>query len=351
MKIDQSISQLLYLHDCVVVPDLGGFVANYKPATIQPIKNTLQPPSKAISFNKNLNKNDGLLANHIVQTEQIDYDSSCRKIEDYVATINRDLKLKKKVLIDDVGTLFLDPENRIQFDPKNSVNYLLDSYGLTTFQKLPLKQVRFEDKITQEFKDRTAPIIAIEKEKKNTRKWLVAAAFIPIVLLLTWASSKTDLSGNLNYANLNLFKSSEKAVYAVRNTLPEFKSISGSNLKEQLISASEDQTTIAVSFIDAEDPVIVRIKEKPTIVKPVSTYVETNNIRLKYHIIGGCFSNKKNAVKMVKALKKKGFNAWVIGKRKGLWTVSYNSFATRKEAIESLTFVKVDNPKAWILNQ
>jgi len=54
---------------------------------------------------------------------------------------------------------------------------------------------------------------------------------------------------------------------------------------------------------------------------------------------------------MVKRLKKKGLNAWLVGKRKQLWTVSYSSFGTRKEAIEALEFAQIENPKAWILNQ
>jgi hypothetical protein len=51
MKIEQYISELLYKYDCVIVPGLGGFVANYKSATIQPIQsewNMAQRYSKCI---------------------------------------------------------------------------------------------------------------------------------------------------------------------------------------------------------------------------------------------------------------------------------------------------------------
>ena len=60
---------------------------------------------------------------------------------------------------------------------------------------------------------------------------------------------------------------------------------------------------------------------------------------------------KRNAKKMVKKLKKSGFNAFIVGKRKGLWTVSYNSFVTKKEAVNALGFAQNHNEKAWILNQ
>jgi len=276
MKIDNSISQLLYLHDCVVVPELGGFVANYKSAQIQPIKNTLRPPSKSISFNKNLQQNDGLLANHLVQTQSIDYQDSCKRIEDYVTTINQDLKLKKKVLIEDVGTLFLDSDNRIQFDPENNVNYLLDSYGLNTFQKLPIKRVTLEEKISKEFKDRTAPLVVAKKEKRNPAIWGIAAAAV-LAIVTIWGS-QMDLSGDLNYATLfPSFKTGEKAVYSQRDSSPKFIEMAGSNFQEKLAIASENDLTIDVSFIDGEEPVTVRLRNAPTVVEPVSTYVEIKN--------------------------------------------------------------------------
>ena len=53
---------------------------------------------------------------------------------------------------------------------------------------------------------------------------------------------------------------------------------------------------------------------------------------------------------MVRRLKKEGFDASIIGKRKGLWTVSYSSFSTRKEAVQFLSEAKTHNEKAWVLN-
>ena len=92
MKLDHYISKLLFRYDCVIVPNLGGFVTNYKPANIHPIKNTFYPPSKGISFNKNLIHNDGLLANAISQENGISYEKALSIIEQGVAKIQQDLK-------------------------------------------------------------------------------------------------------------------------------------------------------------------------------------------------------------------------------------------------------------------
>jgi hypothetical protein len=349
MKLDHYISELLFQYDCVIVPGLGGFVANYKSASIQLIQNSFHPPSKGISFNKNLSKNDGLLVNFIAQKENISYNVSLKRIEDDVLILNRELKLKKTILLDEVGTLFLDAENRVQFEPATTVNYLLESYGLPVFQKQPIKRTTIEDKITKEFKDRTAPLIAKEKSGKS-KKWMVAAAItIPLALFAIWIPTQYDLTGNLTYANLNPFKPAAKTVYTPNKSTISIAPAEESNVKEKIALADEDTYFLEVSFDKEETPYIVKLKDKP-IAKAVSTYVSTKARGLKYHIIGGCFSKKSNAKRMVRMLKKEGFDASIIGKRKGLWAVSYNSFATRKEALVDLTDAKAHNSKAWILN-
>ena len=350
MKLEQYISELLYQYDCVIVPGLGGFVANYKSATIQPIQNTFSPPSKSISFNKNLNNNDGLLANFIAQKEAISFDVAIKQIEEYASKINSDLKLNNRVLINDVGTLFLDAENRIQFEPQNSVNYLLGSYGLSVFQKQPIKHATIEEKITKEFRDRTSPATVVQEKKRRSTKWIAAAVIgIPLAFLAGWMPGNVNLAGDLNYANLNPFKPAEKSVYIPSTSEFVFNEPKENNVKDQITLAGEDIYYLAVNFDENNEPVIVKLRDKP-IAEAISTFVASSVRDLQYHIVGGCFSSKNNAKKMVRKLKKDGFSASVVGKRKGLWTVSYNSFATRQEAVNALANAKGHNTKAWILN-
>jgi hypothetical protein len=119
-KIEKHISTLLYEHDCVIVPNLGGFVANYAAAKIHPTQHTFMPPSKHLVFNKNLKNNDGLLANHIATQEKTNYPEALKYIDHFVSDINSELKRGSKVKIDDVGTLFLDVERNIQFEPSTT---------------------------------------------------------------------------------------------------------------------------------------------------------------------------------------------------------------------------------------
>jgi nucleoid DNA-binding protein len=351
MKIEQYISELLYKYDCVIVTGLGGFVANYKSATVQPIQNTFSPPSKSLSFNKNLSNNDGLLINFIAQKEGLSFDVASKKVEAFVVATNRSLKLKKKVSLAGVGNLFLDTENRLQFEPANTKNYLLESYGLPVYQKQPIKRITIEEKITKEFIDRATPLVAVNgKESKKSKKRMYSAALVFLAFGAGFMANNSNLSGDLNYANLNPFAPSAKAVYSPSEhnlTIPETTT---STIEEQINTANENNVFIEVFLDENENSFIVQLKEK-VVAEPISTYVAETKRTLQYHIIGGCFSEKQNAKIMVRNLKKQGFGAFIVGKRKGLWTVSYNSFVTRKEAVNALANAQGHNNKAWILNQ
>ena len=65
MDITAFIRELLFGHDCVIIPGFGGFIGNYNPAHIDKNSGTFYPPVKQISFNRNLNHNDGLLVGRI----------------------------------------------------------------------------------------------------------------------------------------------------------------------------------------------------------------------------------------------------------------------------------------------
>ena len=53
VQLTKYIVQLLHQHDCVIIPDFGGFVAQYKPATLDSVTGFYSPPSKQILFNIN----------------------------------------------------------------------------------------------------------------------------------------------------------------------------------------------------------------------------------------------------------------------------------------------------------
>jgi len=70
MQLETYISDLLYRYDCVTVPELGAFLTNRVSAKVHESTHTFYPPKKLLSFNEQLQNNDGLLANYIAEVEK-----------------------------------------------------------------------------------------------------------------------------------------------------------------------------------------------------------------------------------------------------------------------------------------
>jgi hypothetical protein len=151
MEVLQYISELLVRQDCVIVPGLGGFIANYSPAKIHPVLHTFTPPAKDILFNASLKNNDGLLANYIAIKEKLTYAEALARIQDFSDQCSHRLREKSRVEIVKVGTLFPDREGNIQFDPEKDTNYLLESFGFSEFTSPAIKREGIQERLQRTF--------------------------------------------------------------------------------------------------------------------------------------------------------------------------------------------------------
>ena len=324
-NINKHISDLLCEHNCVIIPDFGGFVANYESAFIDSRTHHMFAPKKSIVFNRSLKNNDGLLVNEIAVGEGLTFKQAKKELDKYVLNLNESLSLHKKVFIDEVGTLLLTSDDKVLFVQSNSRNHLLDSYGFTTIQYPAIQrtsvQERFEEKIKH-----------IDKAHlpSNKKPWLKAAAvLIPLLMVSALGISNKDKIHSV-YANLSPFGSSSSTV----------------------VEAVETATTHLSSF-DVESPTN-NIEEAV-----LSFYEAKNNMTTvvenevpKHFIIAGAFSSERNAKKMISKLQKSNFtSSKIVGKSKsGLYRVSYDGFVNSSDAIMALREIKMTNPSAWLLS-
>ena len=84
MNIEPYIAQLLYRYQCVTVPGFGAFLTEIQSAQLIESSNSFFPPRKMISFNGYLKNNDGLLANHIAQSEKTSYEYAVSANENFI---------------------------------------------------------------------------------------------------------------------------------------------------------------------------------------------------------------------------------------------------------------------------
>lgn len=337
MKLDPYIHELLFHHDCVIIPEFGGFVGNYQPAKIDNTNQKIHPPKKSIGFNIHLKKNDGLLTNYIASKQNINYQEALQAINQSVSTINNHLKQNKKYHFDKIGTVYIDAHQQIQFEPDDHINYLADAYGLTSISFIPIAK-----------KETATPkVVALESKPK---KWIAAAVFVPLTAALMWFSWQNNtIKHQIASANILPFESATIHYEANSNTTT-FEEI---QLVENNLADNNNGIT-HLSFYNDLPPIPVALYKRAFESVRETTYVKPASIQKNaYHVIGGCFSSKQNAEKLLSDLKNAGFDAYILPeKHKNLYAVAYGGATTKHEAKNLLSSAKSKhNHKAWILSK
>ena len=316
MKIEDSISQLLYRYQCVTVPGFGAFLTEFQSAQLHENSNTFYPPKKLISFNPYLKNNDGLLANHLAQVEKIGYEVAVNKIHDQVNAWKNNIQELGQFSLKSVGQFSLNAERNLVFVPADQLNYLKESFGLTTYISPSVKR-EIEKAIleTQQVEMEEKAPIAFIPEKTNSRSYLKYAAIFVL---------SVGIAGSISYKLYD-------------------------NYLTQVA-----QETLAVET-NVQKKVNQKIQEATFVISnplPAVTLTVANE-KTNYHVVAGAFRQEANAEKIFERLNKLGYKARRIAPNKhGLFPVLYGSYATLAEAQKAMdTIQKVHNPEAWLLIQ
>ena len=217
--VEHYISELLFLHDCVILPNFGGFVGNPQSAKLNKTTEMLSPPSKQILFNANLKTNDGLLITHISNQEGITQEIAKNEVENYATKIADKLTKSKVLRIDKIGLFTLGKEGNIIFLQDSVNNYSLDSFGMkATHNKAVVRETIIEEKVT-------ATIQTIRTQSNNPKAFLRAAAvIIPLIALSYISITQQDKINNVytQMASLNPFENNIIAE-PITEVIPEVK--------------------------------------------------------------------------------------------------------------------------------
>jgi nucleoid DNA-binding protein len=327
MVTERYISELLYRHDCVIVPDLGGFIANYTPARIHPVLHTFTPPARRLVFNASLRNNDGLLADAIRTGMGITFSDAVDLISQEVSVMKTRLDKGDRLLLSQIGALYRDRENNLQFNPDSSMNYHSDSYGLTTFTSPAIKREALHEKISRKI---MAPQgVRSARRLPATLKW--AAVFLPLIGIGLWASFNTDKITKFYHNSASFLPSewvsTEAPVKPAAKPKPETKLISTLPEKAPVETYPSPET------------------EEKTVVEPVKSDV--------FFVIAGAFGVKENAENLVMDLRSKGYDSSINGQnRRGLYIVSIQGFSDKKLATQKMHEYRAGEfPNAWLLSR
>ena len=309
MDITAFIRELLFSHDCVIVPGFGGFIGNYNPARIDKSTSTFYPPVKQISFNRNLSHNDGLLVGRISESAKVNYGDARNLVEEYVASLKKKLEKGEKIVFDNIGSFINNQEGNIQFEPDTSVNYHLDSFGLESFHFQPLEGYDVRTRITRHIDKDPA-------KRSSTRKILWRAAVIVPLLAIIVAVPFTT----------NIFKSRVETTSLNPLASAEFESNK---------SAVDEKVT-------AEKVLPETVPVGPAIIIPAVSSTDS------YCIITGSFRSRENAETQAEMLKKEGLAPEIINAPNGFFRVSAMRCTEMNNALGKKDSIGKKFPGSWV---
>ena len=301
MELAAHINYLLYRHDCVSLPGFGAFLVEQKEAHFDAALGLYFPPRKVLSFNEQLQSNDGILASHMANVKQCSYERAVLDIHQQIISWKERVQ-RRKLNIASLGTFETNSEGKLVFSAEYGLNFLAASYALPQLDAQPISRSAAEAAPT--------PVFTLEPQQSGSfvRKAMVAAGIIALVAFGT------------NYVQ----DQQAELLWQQEQTLRE-------SAREQAAAAVYD------------------LGELPTL-----SIIASKTVALDYHVIAGSFRSQNNAERLVSSLKRKGYYqaARLPKTTSGFHQVSFAAYATQREAYNAKAGILEDNYlDVWVLKK
>lgn len=362
--VEKYIKYLLHNYDCVIIPDLGGFITSYASADVHPVRHTFLPPSKQIAFNERLKIDDGLLVGTVAKFEKITTEEAYHQVSGFVFDIRESLKENNKCNIKDLGTLFITQEFNLAFETDNKVNYDNESFGLPELFFKPIVRENVNSRLVAASKDRAARNNSDQLMRPRRRSsssdimlYLVGIPTVTLVVFCVYFFGFTD--GSKNLGSLNPFQKTQIAVTPEANT----DSSSLAEAREEADTNDNIADTSTPIVTDNKEPIIPKAPHEISKQTQASTNDNTNSLPQpsgydegtvegvvksssedkRYYVIVGSFSHVENASSLRdKLLDSDNASPKIIEpvSSKGLYKVSVADYDNLKQAQEKISAIQ-----------
>lgn len=215
-SVGAYIKKLLFQYDCVVVPELGGFLTHYQSASFMADTGQFLPPRKRLAFNEALRLDDGILINYIMLHASLSREETQRMVSDFVNDLKQHVLLAGSFSVEGIGLFTPNMEGKLQFDPELRHNFFGESFGMTAIQAervtaIPVESVEAEEvtpvyslgPVLREEVLEEGPLMRVSRPRPLLR-WAAAAVLVGslgALSYLTVIEPGQPMESSLNPAN------------------------------------------------------------------------------------------------------------------------------------------------------
>ncbi|SHL74022.1 HU domain-containing protein [Hymenobacter psychrotolerans] len=381
MPLSDHIRTLLRDHDCVIIPDFGGLIADYASARIHPVRHTLAPPAKRVAFNQSLTRNDGLLVDALSQHLNLSPAQARQMIREAVARMQQELETGQRTELSGIGIFRRSAGRGLEFEYTGTDNLLSASFGLPELVSRP---VRATDALNSRERQPAVPQLATVRRRASRAVYNALTAVV-VGLMFSASYMFADQQGYLPEslrlpARLSVFETrpeqaptttqaAEAGVSRQQATLTpadNFVAKRPTTTPAELPAATPAATPKAAAA-DVQTPAAAKPKAaaKPAVKAPgwekaratnATPVAETATIKSRtgrYYVVAGSYTSLANAEKGRQALVRLGHPARVILPQAGSrqFKLSVADYADRTSADRQATILrKRMGSSLWVLN-
>ncbi|TGE24405.1 hypothetical protein E5K00_04080 [Hymenobacter aquaticus] len=383
MQLSDHIRTLLRDHDCVIIPDFGGLIADYAPAQVHPVRHTLAPPAKRVAFNQSLTRNDGLLVDALSRSLNLTTAQARLLVREAVGRLQAELEASQRAELPGIGIFRQAAGRGLDFEYTGSQNLLTASYGLPELVSRP---IRATDALLARDRQQAAPLLAVSRSRRAMKTFRIAATLVIAGLIL---SANYQFASRLGYLPDSWKITSEQEQTTVQTAPVETQAQPVARQQAALANDSWNEAAPARTPVmeapavkaapAATDPVKAVAVRKPVAAKPAvakapaatkpavaasvakpavaPASVPTTTVKARTgraYVIVGAYTTLAHAEKGRQALVNHGHrNARVVlpapGSRK--FRLSAIDYATKAEAQKQLPVLRKHlGSSLWVLN-
>lgn len=358
IELERHIEILLLGNDCVIVPNLGGFMAHHVEARYDEGDGLFLPPLRTLGFNPQLRMNDSLLAQSYVEAYDISYPEALRRIEGEVEELRQHLGNEGSYELNDIGTLSLNDEGNIVFEPCEAGILTPALYGLSSYEVTALprqnglavvaerkretaetaKPLAVAAQETAEADDETAET-ALGDDSGDTIKikvaWIrnavaVAAALLAFLLISTPISN--SYSGGVSVSGVN---SGALSRLASKDMVKGEMKVTSEQVQKAI--ATPDTTALAKNTEETDS-------------KQDTSSVVDLAMTEGYCIVMASHVTMRNANAYVDELHSDGYSDAYVYKHNGVVRVVYGNYESESDAYGALRKLRGDDcfEESWV---
>lgn len=323
----QALPLLLHDHDCLVIPELGGFVAHPVPARFDEDKGEWVPPGRNVAFNPRLTVRDGLLEQEIRRATGCTNDAASALIDQEVITLRRRLEAGGTQDIPGLGRLYLTESGLIGFAPEPRLG---ERYAPPGLGRIPWVDLEAE----QETPVETVP----DETAEQAIQWLAPLSRVAAILLLPLVVAGSLWWGRTDGARFSFlrFEDPTPAHYIPR--------IEGEDIRFPEVFGEDP-----LSFLDASAPDIEPLPDAEAVMPlPVPQPLASG---CALHVIAGTFSSLEKAAGLARRFESVGYSTSLLPGPDGRHRVSAGCFNSAAEARSFRKGLQTHHgiEQAWIL--